>query len=162
MQATTDFEPEVKNRSGEHILISLTYIAKKTEANSGMALTRALEHWRRYFEETGITSALVFNENYFIQNVQGSRPAINDALAKIIGEYLEVLPHVIDVEEIETRRWDGFLIKYLTSSAEDELHALKSFSAGSDFNPYLMKTTQIASFLKSIFGEKEFHINNVI
>ncbi|WP_198332077.1 BLUF domain-containing protein [Psychrobacter aquimaris] len=157
MQAATDFEPETRNRSGEHILISLTYIAKKTEVNSGMELTRALEHWRRYFEESGISSALVFNENYFIQNVQGSRPAVNHALAKIVSEYLDILPNVIGVEEIVVRRWDGFLIKYLTSSIEDEEYALKSFSAGSDFNPYLMKNSQIASFLKAVFADEQIN-----
>ena len=59
------------------------------------------------------------------------------------------------VEEVEVRRWDGYSIKHLTSSVEDEEYALKSFSAGSDFNPYLMKSTQIESFLKSIFADTE-------
>ncbi len=161
MQTITESISESSNNDGEHILMSLTYIAKKTEENSGIELTRALEHWRRYFEETGITSALVFNENYFIQNIQGSRPAINHALTKIVAEYLDILPHIIEVEEIEARRWDGFLIKYLTSSPEYEEYALKSFSAGSDFNPYLMKRTQIASFLNAVFEDKKLPVDNV-
>ncbi|MGP4974453.1 BLUF domain-containing protein [Psychrobacter alimentarius] len=153
MQAASHYTSEKHKRNGEHILISLTYIAKKTEKNSGVELARALEHWRRYFEKNNITSALVVNDNYFIQNIQGSRPAINHALAKMIGEYLEISLNVIEVEEIEVRRWDGFLIKHLTSSVEDEEYALQHFSAGADFNPYLMKSTQIRHFLNAIFAE---------
>lgn len=153
MQAASHHTSEKHKRNGEHILISLTYIAKKTEENSGVELARALEHWRRYFEKNNITSALVVNDNYFIQNIQGSRPAINQALAKMIGEYLEISPNVIEVEEIEVRRWDGFLIKHLTSSVEDEEYALQHFSAGADFNPYLMKSSQIRHFLNAIFSE---------
>ncbi|MGP5514054.1 BLUF domain-containing protein [Psychrobacter alimentarius] len=153
MQTDTRHTSEKHKRNGEHILISLTYIAKKTDKNSGVELARALEHWRRYFEKSEITSALVVNDNYFIQNIQGSRPTINHALAKIISEYLEISPNVIEVEEIEVRTWDKFLIKHLTSSVEDEEYALQHFSAGADFNPYLMKSTQIRHFLNAIFAE---------
>lgn len=154
MPTTTSQTSKDKKRHGEHIITSLTYIAKKTERNSGVDFTRALEHWRRYFEENDITSALIVNDNYFIQNLQGSRPAINRALAKIIDEYLDILPHVVEIKEIEVRTWDRYLLKHLTSSVADEEYTLKSFSAGADFNPYLMKNTQITSFLDAIFADK--------
>ena len=152
---------KMRKRNGEHILISLTYIAKKTERNSGVEMARALEHWRRYFEDVGITSALVINDNYFIQNLQGSRPIINDALARIIDEYLDISPHVVKLEEIDVRSWNGFLIRHLTSSPEDEEYALKSFSAGYDYNPYLMKSSQITNFLHSIFADHDHHLTSL-
>ena len=162
MHTTTSHTSEKRKRNGEHLLISLTYIGKNVELNSGVELTRALEHWRRYFEENGLVSALVINEDYFVQNIQGSRPAVNSALAKIIEEHFKIFPNIVKVQEIEVRRWNGFLIKHLTTSAEDEEYALKSFSAGSDYNPYLMKSTQITDFLKSIFDEKQPQIEDVI
>lgn len=162
MHTTTSHASENRKRNGEHLLISLTYIGKNVELNSGVELTRALEHWRRYFEENGLVSALVINEDYFVQNIQGSRPAVNSALAKIIEEHFKIFPNIVKVQEIEVRRWNGFLIKHLTTSAEDEEYALKSFSAGSDYNPYLMKNTQITDFLKSIFDEKKPQIDDAI
>jgi len=146
---------ENKKRHGDHILLSLTYIGKNSEKNNGIELTRILEQWRRNNEISDVTSALIVNDNYLIQNIEGSRPVINDVLAKLINEYSDILPHIVEIEEIEVRRWDGFLIKYLTSSAEDEEHALKSFSAGNDFNPYLMKRTQIKHFLTAVFEGTE-------
>lgn len=145
---------EKKNRDGEHILVSLTYIGKNTKKDNGVGLTRTLEQWRRDNEKSDITSALMLNDSYLIQNIEGSRPVINEVLAKLINEYSHILPHVIDVEEIDTRKWDDFLIKYLTSSTQDEEYTLKNFSAGADFNPYLMKKTQIIGFMKAIFEEK--------
>ena len=151
MNITTSQPSKNRKRHGEHILISLTYIGKNIEMKTGIELTRALEQWRRYFEESGLVSALVINESYFVQSIQGPRPAVNIALAKIVEEHFKILPNIVKLEEIESRKWNGFLVKYLTSSAEDEEYALKSFSAGSDYNPYLMKNTQIESFLKVIF-----------
>ncbi|PKH83546.1 BLUF domain-containing protein [Psychrobacter sp. 4Bb] len=155
MYITTNQTSENRKRHGEHLLISLTYIGKNIEMKTGIELTRALEQWRRYFEESGLVAALVINDGYFVQNIQGSRPAVNAALAKIIDEHFKIVPNVVKVEEIETLRWDGFVTKHLTESAEDEEYALKSFSAGFDFNPYLMKSSQIESFLKAVFENVE-------
>jgi len=153
MNITTSEPSKNRKRHGEHVLISLTYIGKNIEMKTGIELTRALEQWRRYFEESGLVAALVINDGYFVQNIQGSRPVVNAALAKIINEHFKILPNIVKLEEIEALRWDGFVTKHLTSSIEDEEYALKSFSAGADFNPYLMKSTQIENFLKVIFED---------
>ncbi len=166
MQTITSHNSENSNNiEGEHILFSLTYIGKyigkNSEKNNGVELTRILEQWRRNNEKNDITSALVINDHYLIQNIEGSRPAINEVLVTLIKEYSYFLPHVIDVEEIEVRKWDGFLIKYLTSSSEDEEYTLKSLSAGADFNPYLMKKNQIASFMDAIFEVRDLQGDEV-
>ena len=155
MQTNTCHTSEKHKRNGEHILISLTYIGKNSEKNNGVELTRILEQWRRNNEQSDITSALVINDDYLLQSIEGSRPVISEVLAKLINEYSHLLPHIVEVKEIEARKWDGFLIKYLTSSAEDEEYALRNFSAGADFNPYLMKSTQITSFIEAIFADTE-------
>ena len=76
MAITTDHTLESKKKYSENMLVSLTLIGKNTEAQSGVGLTRALEHWRRYYEENGLVSVLVINENYFVQDIQGSRFAV--------------------------------------------------------------------------------------
>ena len=153
MRITTSQPLEDRKRHGEHITLSLTYIGRNSDSNSGIGLARLLEQWRRNNEKSGVTSALVVNDNYFIQNIEGPRPLINEILVKLISEYSYLVPHLSDIEEIEERRWDGFLLKYLTSSAEDEEYTLESVSSGADFNPYLMKSTQITSFLRTIFKD---------
>ncbi|MBO1517260.1 BLUF domain-containing protein [Psychrobacter halodurans] len=153
---TTNYTSESKKRNGEHILINMTYVAKNIGLDSGVELTRALEYWRRYFEDNRIVSALVISEGYFVQSFQGTRPAINTALEKILDKHSAISPNIVNIYEIESRQWNGFLVKHLTSNAEDEDYALKSFSAGSDYNPYLMTSTQIESFLTAVFGDSNF------
>ncbi|MEN2750043.1 BLUF domain-containing protein [Psychrobacter sp. FBL11] len=155
MHTTKSPTPDSKKRNGEHILINMTYIAKNIDLDSGVELTRALEYWRRYFEDNNIVSALVISEGYFVQSFQGTRPAINTALGKILDEHSTIFPNIVNIDEIEARQWSGFLIKHLTPSAEDEEYALKSFSAGSDYNPYLMTSTQIESFLTAVFEDSK-------
>lgn len=162
MHTTTADHALGNNRDGEHILISLTFIGKNSEKNNGVELTRILEQWRRNNKKSDVTSALVINDNYLIQNIEGSRPIINEVLVKLITEYPYLSSHIVSVDEIEERKWNGFLIKYLTSSAQDEEQALKSFSAGADFNPYLMKKDQITSFIEAIFEEKKSQVESVV
>ena len=154
MQTTRD-TPDIQSKDGEHILMSLTYIGKNISKNDGILLARILEQWRRNYKKGDVTTALVISDDYLIQNIEGARPVINEVLAKLINEYSYLLPNIIDVEEIEVRRWDGFLIKYLTSSAQDKQYTLRNFSAGADFNPYLMKRTQIMGFIEDVFKNQE-------
>jgi len=109
MDTTTSHTLEGKKRNGEHILINMTYVAKNIDLDSGIELTRAYEYWRRYFEENNIVSALVISEGYFVQSFQGTRPAINIALAKILDKHSTISPNIVNIEEIESRQWNGFL-----------------------------------------------------
>lgn len=146
---------EEGDKDGADILVSLTYIGKNREKDNGIKLTCTFETARKNNEKSNITSALVINDHYFIQNIEGSRVAINELITRVNHERPHLLIHIIDFEEIETRKWSGFLIKYLTSGTENEEYALKHFSAGTDFNPYVMKKEQIIGFLEAVFGEKE-------
>ena len=74
----------------------------------------------------------------------------------LIKNPCHLLSHVVDFEEIEPRRWHGFLIKYLTSGSEDEKHSLIHFSIGPDFNPYVLKNEQITGFLKEVFAQETY------
>ena len=136
-------------------LISLTYLAKHHDEHNGMELMRDLELWRRYFDDADIVSTLVINDGYFIQYFQGTRPSVNEALARIVRDYPQLEPQDVEVKELEERQYSGYLIKHLTTSVEDEEHTLKHFSAGHDFNPYMMNSRQIDGFLSAIFKDKK-------
>lgn len=153
--------PEERNKDGESILVNLTYIGKNSKENSGIFLARTFEKAKRNNENSNITSALVINDDYFIQNLEGSRYDINEFLARVINERPHLALQVIDVGELDSRRWKGFLIKYLTLNAQNDENMLKSLSVGVDFNPYLMSQTQIAHFITLVFEENVFDKNQL-
>ena len=99
-----------RNKNGAHILTSLTYIGKNREKDNGVKMARTFEIARRNNEKSGITSALAINDNYIIQNIEGSRLDVNELITRIITERPHLFIHVVDIKEVETRKWDGFLI----------------------------------------------------
>ncbi|WP_240365972.1 BLUF domain-containing protein [Psychrobacter sp. KH172YL61] len=74
----------LKMRQGEHIILRLTYISRYNNDNLNGEVTRILEQAQQNNERNGITGALVFNHNYFLQSIEGARPVINGLLRKLV------------------------------------------------------------------------------
>lgn len=146
---------KIDNKHEKDVLISLTYISRNNEQNSCRELTHILEQALRGNEENNITSALIINKKYFIQTIEGSRPDINQLVIKLINDHRHFSIDVVDTQEIEQRRWEGFSMKYVTPSTEYENCTHKHFSASADFNPYLMEKGEIKDFMDSIFENAE-------
>lgn len=143
---------EKKNASimdGEHIILRLTYISRYNTNNANIEVTRILAQAQRNNMRNGITGALVLNENYFLQSIEGARPVINELLRKLVVDDRHLSLQVIECREVEQRRWNKWSMKYLTLSNQDKESVLK-FSSGMDFNPYLMSTNQIIMFIDTL------------
>lgn len=134
---------------GEHIILRLTYISRYNTHNANVEVARILAQAQRNNERNGITGVLVLNHNYFLQSVEGSRPLINELLRKLVKDDRHFSLQVIECREIEQRRWSKWSMKYLTLNDQDKEYVLK-FSAGTDFNPYLMNTSQIMMFVDTL------------
>ena len=135
--------PDIQSTDDEYVLMSLTYISRNNTHNSGIELARILEKVRRKLEENNMTSVLAINDNYFFQTIEGPRPLINKLLANLINDDRHQEFRIIDIQEIDHRKWEGFTIKYLTSAAKEKDLVFKHFSEGMDFNPYLRNQKQI-------------------
>lgn len=155
MKITIDHALKIDNRHGEDVLTSLTYMSRNNEQKSCIELTRILEKSLRNNEKNEITSALIINEKYFIQTIERSRPKINQLVIKLINDHRHFAINLVNTQEIEQRRWEGFSMKYLTQNVKDEYCILKHFSATADFNPYLMEKDRIKDFIDSIFENTE-------
>ncbi|WP_201528341.1 BLUF domain-containing protein [Psychrobacter frigidicola] len=134
---------------GEHIILRLTYISRYNTRNANVEVTRILEQAQRNNVRNGITGVLVINENYFLQSIEGARPIINELLRELVKDDRHFSLQVIECREVEQRRWNKWSMKYLTLGDQDKKFVLK-FSAGTDFNPYLMSTSQIMMFIDTL------------
>jgi hypothetical protein len=143
-------------RHGEHIILRLTYISRYNTNNPNGEVTRILAQAQENNARDGITGALVFNHNYFLQSIEGARPVINELLRKLIKDDRHFALQVIECCEVDQRRWNKWTMKYLIPSDMNKEQALK-FSTGTDFNPYLMSTTQIMMLIETLsqLQEKE-------
>ena len=141
-------------KHGEHIILRLTYISRYNNHNPNGEVTRILAQAQQNNAYNGITGALIFNHNYFLQSIEGARPVINDLLRKLIRDDRHFSLQVIECSEIEERRWDKWSMKYLIPSQDNKEHSLK-YSAGTDFNPYLMSTNQIMMLVDALSKKQE-------
>ena len=134
---------------GEHIILRLTYISRYNNDNPNGEVTRILAQAQQNNERNGITGALVFNHNYFLQSIEGARPVINELLRKLVKDERHAVLQIIECREVEQRRWNKWSMKYLIPSDENKGLALK-FSTGTQFNPYLMSTNQIMMLIDTL------------
>lgn len=139
---------------GEHIIVRLTYISRYNNHNPNGEVSRILAQAQENNTRNGITGALMFNHNYFLQSIEGARPLINDLLRKLIKDDRHFSVQVIECSEVEQRRWDKWSMKYLIPSEENKEHSLK-YSSGSNFNPYLMSTPQIMMMIDALTKQQE-------
>ncbi len=141
---------------GEHIILRLTYISRYSNQNENGEVTRILAQAQENNARNGITGALVFNHNYFLQSIEGARPVINNLLRKLTKDDRHSSLQVIECCEIDQRRWNKWTMNYLIPSEMNKEHALK-FSTGTEFNPYLMSRAQIMMLIETLttLQEKE-------
>ena len=139
----------LKMRHGEHVILRLTYISRYNSDNPTGEVTRILTQAQQNNERNGITGALVFNHNYFLQSIEGARPVINELLRKLVEDDRHYALQVIECREVEQRHWSKWSMKYLIPSDENKGLALK-FSTGNQFNPYLMNTNQIMMLIDTL------------
>lgn len=134
---------------GEHIIIRLTYISRYNNHNPNDEVKRILAEAQQNNAANGITGALVFNHNYFLQTIEGARPTINTLLRKLIKDDRHFSLQIVECREVNSRRWTKWSMKYLTPSSDNKEHTLK-FSSGTTFNPYLMNAEQISSLIDTL------------
>lgn len=150
METTEIVEKDNSNlMHGEHIILRLTYISRYNNNNPNGEVTRILAQAQQNNARNGITGALMFNHNYFLQSIEGARPVINDLLRKLIADDRHFALQVIECREVEQRRWSKWSMKYLIPSDQNKEHSLK-FSTGVEFNPYLMSTPQIMMLIDTL------------
>ena len=138
-----------KMQHGEHLIVRLTYISRYNNDNLNGEVTRILEQAQQNNEHNGITGALVFNHNYFLQSIEGARPVINALLRKLVQDDRHHSLQIVECREVDQRHWNKWSMKYLIPSDENKGIALK-FSTGNKFNPYLMSTNQIMMLIDTL------------
>lgn len=159
MKSALDILPENNHLPMSHdsapTLLRLTYMSCYNPDNANIEVTRILEQSRRNNEHNGITGALVMNENYFLQVLEGSRPVINTLLKKLIQDDRHFSLSIVECQEVTQRRWSKWSMNYLTLSDQHKTEVLR-FSSSAEFNPYLMSASQISLFITAL-SERQDH-----
>ncbi len=119
-----------------HILVSLTYVSR-ANAMSTKVINELLQHAQKSNVNEAITGMLIFNNDYFLQTIEGSRTAVNRLLHLILADTRHHDIQVLDHREISCREWGQWSMNYATGTQACSAIYLK-YSTTAAFNPYLL------------------------
>lgn len=115
--------------------IRLIYVSTVTETFNQSDIELILERAKKFNLKQGITGALYFNNEYFLQCLEGDREKINLLYNSIIKDERHNKVVILDYQEIQSRDFQDWAMGYIPISSITKPLVLK-FSSGSDFNPY--------------------------
>ena len=152
---TITFDEKLMGADGSHFLVNLTYISRTEEAIDAARLKSILEAARRNNLDNGISGVLLFNRQFFLQTIEGSRPKINQLLTNLINDKRHFDLQIIESRQISERKWGKWSMAYATPTKTNQSIYLR-YSTSKDFNPYMMKAESINSLMEMVVrsGEK--------
>ena len=134
---------------GSQFLLRLTYVSRAADSLDSKQLTEILKQARINNTEKGITGILVFNKNYFLQCVEGSRIAINELLNALVADNRHHDLQIIEAREVNERIWGEWSMDYVSPNPSNQSLFLK-YSSSRDFNPYLMNARSTEWLLNAL------------
>lgn len=84
-------------------LSRLIYASRATDALSAADVEQILAASRRNNGRAGVTGILIFSSREFLQCLEGSREAINQTYARILGDPRHAEVQVLDYREVDRR-----------------------------------------------------------
>jgi hypothetical protein len=84
-----------------------------------------------------VSGLLYFNQNYFLQCLEGSRSSINQIYHKILNDDRHGTPLILEYKEIVERDFPRWEMGYLPETADTRL-LYRRFSGADEFIPYHM------------------------
>ena len=130
-------------------LIRLTYVSQSAKAINIEELQNILIKARENNRQNGISGLLCFNNQVFLQTIEGSRERINRLYATLLNDTRHTNIQLIEVVEIQSRIWSEWSMGYATPTKENQAIFLRH-SPTERFNPYLLNASNAKGLLMDL------------
>lgn len=97
-------------------LIQLVYASRLTPGTSGTEITSIVDVSRRNNARAGITGALCFNVDYFLQCLEGERQVVNATYQRILRDPRHADAVILRYAEVATRDFSDWSMGYVTGA----------------------------------------------
>lgn len=97
-------------------LIQLVYASRLVPGTAGTAISSIVEVSRRNNARVGITGALCFSVDHFLQCLEGERSAVNATYARILADPRHDQAVILRYAEIGARDFSDWIMGYVPSS----------------------------------------------
>ena len=134
-------------------LVRLLYVSHLAKGCGPDELKQIVEASRKNNAESGITGALCYSGNGFLQCLEGSRGAVNDLYVRIVGDERHKDVTLVEYSEIENRDFADWSMAYVRTDDVDSGILLR-YSADTVFDPFALSSGQALGLLRDIAGER--------
>lgn len=97
----------------------------------------------------GITGALVFNDHYFAQILEGDRKSVTKTFCRLVGDDRHSDIVILDAQPVDNRLFDGWAMAYAGHSTEVDRIYLK-YSTAIGFAPSKMTASALCNLVADL------------
>lgn len=130
-------------------LSRLIYASRASDALAPDALDQILESSRRNNAKLGISGALLFGSREFLQCLEGSREAVNQTYARILGDPRHAEVQVLDYREVPQRLFPDWGMHGLAPSLMTRQRVLR-YSEREIFTPTRLSAASALALLEEL------------
>ncbi|RSD31661.1 BLUF domain-containing protein [Vibrio pectenicida] len=130
-------------------LVKLVYTSSISEGVTESDIQHILDTARKNNVATDVTGVLLFNRNYFLQCLEGSRTQVSKVYHQIINDNRHDNIVLLDYSEISEREFADWSMGYIPEMATTRPLTLK-YSGSSSFEPYKMSGSSAHKLLSSL------------
>lgn len=132
-------------------LTRITYCSEIVNNIGSEELSDILEVSRRNNEKNAVTGVLLFNSDFFLQCLEGSRAAVNSIYCRICCDKRHHNVQIITYGEVDRRLFGSWGMAYLPWT-ETTRNVIAQYSIGAEFNPYQMSAQSALGLLDDLGG----------
>lgn len=134
-------------------LFRLIYYSKNTAVNPDDPHLRAdlkeiLETAKNNNMSNGITGALLFNQNFFAQVLEGDRKAVTQTFCRIASDPRHSDHVILEARPIEKRCFADWSMCFVGQSVAEEVH--RRYCTSGEFKPMKMTAGSLLGFMKEL------------
>lgn len=97
----------------------------------------------------GITGALVFNDHYFAQILEGDRKSVTRTFCRVVGDNRHTDIVILDAQPVEHRVFEGWAMAYAGHSVDVDRIYLK-YSTATGFAPAKMTAASLCNLIEDL------------
>jgi hypothetical protein len=131
------------------MLIRLLYISRAAVAMTTTVTGSILESARVHNRVAGISGVLCQGQGLYIQVLEGERSTVNRLFNTIIKDKRHKDVELVDIEEIQTRKYPKWSMAHVILSEDDPIVELKH----PEFDPYEASSEQLKSLIDDLLEQ---------
>jgi Sensors of blue-light using FAD len=130
-------------------LVQLIYCSRVVAGVHGTAITSIVDVSRFNNTRDGVTGALCFNANFFLQCLEGERRAVNETYHRILRDPRHEQALLLRYDEVPKRQFGDWSMGYLSSQAMAP-DLLLQYGSNDRFDPEQLGADAALDFLLAL------------